>query len=198
MCETGGVKSGRTEGSEPIDPWTGDTPMKKTTHTTAQVIGHGDDEDGIIPFADECDAHQHQATPIGDDADRPCVSDRPDEGAQASPRAGSIVDRDLGLDEPGEPTGWVGPQHTRRYTCPCCGQGATRVVRVRVATQPSWVALCAVCAASMLVRYPGTIVGGMVRPTRRRRSKQNLNERNHAHGFRVGAGVHRRHYDRAG
>lgn len=78
----------------------------------------------------------------------------------------SVVDRDLGLD---------GVNQRRRggYACPCCGHGAKRVMRVRVVNDQRghsrWVALCAVCAATMLARMPGTIVGGVVHPTRRRR-----------------------------
>ncbi len=79
----------------------------------------------------------------------------------------SAVDRDLGLGR------FDRPRARGRYACPCCGEGAKRVMRVRVVSpqhgHSRWMALCAVCAASMLARVPGTIVGGLVRPTRRRR-----------------------------
>ena len=82
----------------------------------------------------------------------------------------SVVDRDLGLAEHQSQSN---QSKQGRYSCPCCQQGATRVMRVRIANhqigKPRWMAMCAVCAASMLARIPGTIVGGMVRPSRRRR-----------------------------
>ncbi len=117
----------------------------------------------LIPFADE------SWTGAEPDVQR----SRADLGASAREGFGevgrpmSVVDRDLGLES-------LSQQASRgRYACPCCGQGARRVMRVRVVSpqhgHSRWVALCAVCAASMLAKVPGTIVGGLVRPTRRRR-----------------------------
>ena len=57
---------------------------------------------------------------------------------------------------------------TRSAICPCCTRKMQRVMRVRVtnsdATESRWVALCAMCAASMLSTNPRTIVGGRIRP----------------------------------
>jgi putative CocE/NonD family hydrolase len=55
---------------------------------------------------------------------------------------------------------------------------------------PSLRAVCAVCAAMLLAKMPGTIVGGLVRPTRRR---QKSTAGQTAHGFRrLGQGGYRR------
>ncbi|MBL4697591.1 MAG: hypothetical protein JKX70_02035 [Phycisphaerales bacterium] len=101
----------------------------------------------------------------------------------------SVVDRDLGLAEHQSPSK---QSKQGRYSCPCCQQGATRVMRVRIAHhrigKPRWMAMCAVCAASMLARIPGTIVGGMVRPSRRRRpigtQAAGATRQESQHGFR--------------
>ena len=135
------------------------------------------DDSGIIPFADELPMIADQT--IDAQSDNTAV-DAQDLGETANDEFGdsqatrrSVVDADLGLDE------HDGTQSSKgKYACPCCGGGARRVVRVRVADEvdsaskakPRWVALCAVCAASMLAKVPGTIVGGSVRPSRRRRS----------------------------
>ncbi len=123
-------------------------------------------EPGIIPFADESGAGtspdvQRSPADLG-------ASAREEFGELSRPM--SVVDRDLGLES-------LSQQASRgRYACPCCGQGAKRVMRVRVVSpqhgHSRWVALCAVCAASMLAKVPGTIVGGMVRPSRRRRTNR--------------------------
>ena len=148
-------------------------------------------EDGIIPFADEVEKQQFAAQAQG--ADLPDQADelRNSLSESAAQEFGklqervSVVDRDLGLDQQ-EPK----QQARNRYACPCCGQGARRVVRVRVVHQQShhqhqakWVALCALCAASMLAKVPGTIVGGLVRPTRRKRVARTRTPRRVAHGF---------------
>lgn len=127
------------------------------------------DEIGIIPFADEVELVQERAqecagAQAGVHADDLGESAVDEFGTLEEPEAReSVVDRDLELN------GTNGQEKRARYSCPCCGEGARRVMRVRVVTQPRWVAVCAVCAASMLAQIPGTIVGGMVRPTRRRR-----------------------------
>ncbi len=117
----------------------------------------------IIPFADDA-AQSVEPAPQ-------CSGDELGESAREEfgevRKRVSAVDRDLGL-------GNTEQEPARgRYACPCCGEGARRVMRVRVVNpqhgHSRWVALCAVCAASMLSRIPGTIVGGLVRPTRRRR-----------------------------
>lgn len=126
-----------------------------TLNTTSDTL----DEPAIIPFADDLgEASQNDDAVSTDDLGELALEEFGD-----SLKSESIVDRDLGLGNEEQ-------QSTEgRYACPCCGDGATRVMRVRIISQPRWVALCAVCAASMLVRIPGTIVGGMVRPTRRKR-----------------------------
>lgn len=57
---------------------------------------------------------------------------------------------------------------TRSAICPCCSRKMQRVMRVRVtnsdATESKWIALCAMCAASMLSTNPRTVVGGRIRP----------------------------------
>lgn len=129
-----------------------------------------DDGSGIIPFADEVHGTGEAVEVSGDS-----VCDAHDLGESAIEEFGSsnetikrisTVDRDLGLN-PKERLSSKG-----RFECPCCGDGARRVMRVRVVSQPRWVAVCAVCAAAMLARVPGTIVGGMVRPSRRKRSTE--------------------------
>jgi len=159
--------------------------MKKTIQNAHEMNGQACFEQGIIPFADEANTHPAERTPGAVDAHD--LGETADDEFGAIERAASIVDRDLGLDELCAPMGVPQAGRSVRYACPCCGQGAIRVMRVRVASQPSWVALCAVCAASMLVRYPGTIVGGMVRPTRRRRTNRTRIERKYARGLRAGA-----------
>ena len=59
-----------------------------------------------------------------------------------------------------------------RYSCPCCGRGADRMMRVRLEHHPRWIALCAMCSASMIAKFPGTMVGGLIRPARRRRTRR--------------------------
>lgn len=120
------------------------------------------DEAGIIPFADEpCVVKQVERSGAMHES---AVEEF---GAVGVPNRQSAVDRDLGLG------GERSDACRGGYSCPCCNERASRVMRVRVADyqrgQAKWVAVCAVCAASMLARIPGTIVGGMVRPTRRRR-----------------------------
>ncbi len=124
-------------------------------------------EPEIIPFADEAD----QITLIEDEArvEAEAEEDSTDTQLPAEAQRLSVVDQDLGA-------GYATPRSSKgRYACPCCGQGASRVMRVRVNEyqqgQPRWVALCAVCAASMLAQVPGTVVGGMVRPSRRKAKK---------------------------
>ena len=53
--------------------------------------------------------------------------------------------------------------------CPCCKRAARRPIRVRAHERAGWSAVCAICAASLLSMHPGSVVGGFVRPTRRRR-----------------------------
>jgi len=120
-------------------------------------------EPEIIPFADEVD----QITLIEDETQ--AEEDFAETELSSEAQRLSVVDQDLGA-------GYATPRSSKgRYACPCCGQGATRVMRVRVNEyqqgQPRWVALCAVCAASMLAKVPGTVVGGMVRPSRRKARK---------------------------
>lgn len=127
---------------------------------------------GIIPFADE------PAGPAGETAAElplPLAErDRVDEAFGPVAERESVADRELGIDR----------QNCRRegkYACPCCGQGTSRVLRVRVAHRPGWSGVCAVCAATLLARVPGTLVGGRVRPSRRR---QRPVPGQAAHGFR--------------
>jgi hypothetical protein len=161
----------------------------ETVDTADAVAKEWGEEPSIIPFVDEPSVRGRAVEPqdLGESAD--------EEFGLAQTRT-SVVDRDLGL----ESVQRVSTAGHRRYACPCCGQGASRVMRVRVANaqqnQARWVALCALCAASMLVRIPGTIVGGMVRPTRRKPRNPVLPERRIAHGFRSGARSDR--YRRAG
>ena len=119
----------------------------------------------IIPFADES-GRSTEPERLADDLGDDLGESAREEFGDARKRV-SVVDQDLGLGNEDQ-RGARG-----RYACPCCGEGARRVMRVRVVNpqhgHSRWVALCAVCAASMLSRVPGTIVGGLVRPTRRRR-----------------------------
>ncbi len=134
---------------------------RKNTHSDAVKSA----EPEIIPFADEAD----QITLVDDEARAEAQEDCAQTELPAEAQRLSVVDQDLGA-------GYATPRSSKgRYACPCCGQGATRVMRVRVNEyqqgQPRWVALCAVCAASMLAKVPGTVVGGMVRPSRRKARK---------------------------
>lgn len=142
------------------------------THSTDTSTGTNDvslDDAGIIPFADEC------ASGVGvEEAPAQPERDSANDAFGPATKRASIADRELGLDR-------VGTQTTGKYACPCCGDGASRVMRVRIRQQPGWTAVCAVCAATLLARVPGTIVGGMVRPTRRRRKAMPGQV---AHGFR--------------
>lgn len=127
------------------------------------------DDTGIIPFADEVEVERPAVEAAADP--------EPDSVIDAFgdvPKRQSVADRELGIDR----FSW---RREGKYECPCCGNGTSRVMRVRVARQPGWSAVCAVCAATLLARLPGTIVGGMVRPTRRRRKAVSGVV---AHGFR--------------
>ncbi len=154
----------------------GDTMNTTCTHTdnpTASIEPL--DNQGIIPFADEC---TKQCTKSGQTASKPeAPAPQRDSAMEAfGPvrRRPSLVDRELGIDR-------LMTKRRGKYSCPCCGHATSRVMRVRVSTQPGWSAVCAVCAATLLAKIPGTIVGGMVRPTRRRRSRLPGQV---AHGFR--------------
>lgn len=127
------------------------------------------DATGIIPFADEWEETVDQTSRF----EQP-ERDSAVEAFGPLSRRDSIADRELGITQNQS-------QGQGRYACPCCGGGASRVMRVRIATQPGWSAVCAVCAANLLAKVPGTIVGGMVRPTRRRRKGVPGSV---AHGFR--------------
>ena len=130
------------------------------------------DSSGIIPFADEPINDGQAPADLGEDTlasgDR-CEIDildgLLDDTFDDAAARGSVVDRELGLDEQ------TVPAREGQYLCPCCGSGATRVVRVRIVNHAGWAAVCAVCAASLLEKLPGTIVGGMVKPSRKRRIK---------------------------
>lgn len=161
--------------------------MKQTcTHNTEDIhdtteavaVANPIDKTGIIPFADEPSAQA--ATPA------PAPVPPRDSAAEAfgdvAPRE-SLADRELGINR-------LSQRREGKYACPCCGHGTSRVMRVRVAHRPGWSAVCAVCAATLLARVPGTIVGGRVRPTRRR---QRPVPGQAAHGFRpVDQGGYRR------
>ena len=157
-------------------------------HTTnTDYIVDGIDEDGIIPFADDCEVTKALGEAVDTDD---IVSDTPRDSAidafgPIEPKRLSVADRELGIER-GK---W---ERRGKYTCPCCSHATSRVVRVRVASQPRWSAVCAVCAAALLSEIPGTIVGGMVRPTRRKRS---VKPGKIAHGFRRLASIG---YRRAG
>jgi|GEM_PF-2287747 len=160
-------------------------------------LGIAMSDDGIIPFADDVaierfkQIEQHDS----DDANTDALSESAVEEFGSVPQRVSVVDRDLGINQDsGSNEGSDSGSGTRanKYSCPCCGQGARRVMRVRVVhqSQPKWVAVCALCAASMLARIPGTIVGGLVRPSRKR-VRRTQTERKIAQGqmrgFRAGA-----------
>ena len=153
------------------------------THTElsdATASAESLDESGIIPFADECEPKPTKA-PQPEQPTRDSALDAFGE----LPKRESVADRELGIDR----FKW---RREGKYECPCCNHGTSRVMRVRVAQQPGWSGVCAVCAANLLAQVPGTIVGGMVRPTRRRRSRMPGQV---AHGFRRN---HQSGYRRAG
>ena len=144
------------------------------THSDTPDISSNDalDESGIIPFADECGSDSKNTSCTGG----PLPEPERDSAREAFGPVGervSVADRELGIER----DKW---ERRGKYSCPCCNHATSRVVRVRVANRPRWSAVCAVCAATLLARVPGTIVGGMVRPTRRRRSIPGQV----AHGFR--------------
>lgn len=118
------------------------------------------DDEGIIPFADEVEACSVRDELLEEGGDAPAQDSARGVFGEAGSRI-SHIDRELGLDTQHEPQGG--------YVCPCCSQNARRVVRVRIVNRSGWAAVCAVCAASMLERLPGTVVGGMVRPRRKRK-----------------------------
>ena len=128
------------------------------------------DDSGIIPFADEVQSKAAAVEAAPEAPERDSVT----EAFGEAPKRESVADRELGIER----FQW---RREGKYECPCCGQGTSRVMRVRVARQPGWSAVCAVCAAALLARLPGTIVGGAVRPTRRRRKGMPGQV---AHGFR--------------
>lgn len=144
------------------------------THTDTTEISTSDalDDSGIIPFADECvpaakkPEKKHELPRAERDSAR--------EAFGPVRRRVSVADRELGIER----DKW---ERRGKYSCPCCSHATSRVVRVRVANRPRWSAVCAVCAATLLAKVPGTIVGGMVRPTRRRRRSIPGQV---AHGFR--------------
>jgi hypothetical protein len=145
------------------------------TNTDAgDLIDSTPEDAGIIPFADECLPGSGAPIERDDDAMPKAEHDSAEEAFGAFARRESVVDRELGL-------GRQRSQRRGKYACPCCGEGASRVMRVRISQQPGWSAVCAVCAATLLAKVPGTIVGGMVRPTRRRRKGAPGSV---AHGFR--------------
>lgn len=127
------------------------------------------DDAGIIPFADEVQAPKPKRTK-GITAKR----DSALEAFGPVHKRVSVADRELGIER----NQW---ERRGKYSCPCCTQKTSRVMRVRVAHRPGWSAVCAVCAATLLAKVPGTIVGGMVRPSRRRRASTPGQV---AHGFR--------------
>lgn len=154
------------------------------THThdvaTGSALDDHADEAGIIPFADECPAPRANAVA----SPSPSACPAPPSGERVS-----IADRELGIER----NKW---QRRGRYSCPCCGHASSRVVRVLVPTHTRWSAVCAVCAAMLLAKMPGTIVGGMVRPTRRRRK---TNAGADPRGFRrMDQDRKQNHYRRAG
>lgn len=146
------------------------------THTDTQDIATGSalDDSGIIPFADEhAPAQPNNKTKSTPKAPTP-ERDSAREAFGSARQRISVADRELGIER-GK---W---ERRGKYACPCCGHGSSRVVRVRVPTHARWSAVCAVCAAMLLAKMPGTIVGGMVRPTRRRRK---VSSGQTPHGFR--------------
>jgi len=96
---------------------------------------------------------------------------KPEDRPRASPRTprGAL----LGADHPDalyRAAGSVAPgAGAMRFPCPSCRRGTERVIRVRPAPNSGWVGVCAICAASVLSTRPGSVVGGLVRPVRRRR-----------------------------
>ncbi len=132
------------------------------TRTDSTIVDETLADAGIIPFADDEASRREGAGP----STRPAQGPRPDRVADAlgeTIERISVVDRELGLEDLGVPA------REGRYECPCCGMAATRVVRVRIVHHAGWAAVCAVCAASLLEKLPGTIVGGAVKPSRKRR-----------------------------
>ncbi len=63
------------------------------------------------------------------------------------------------------------------FGCPCCGRSVGRVIRVRANPESHWMAVCAMCAASVLDRYPEALIGGVVRSGRRRRRRYREQQR---------------------
>lgn len=153
------------------------------TDTSTMTTGDALDDAGIIPFADECVPPSVKPKPASGRISAERDSAR--EAFGPVRRRPSMVDRELGIER-------NKLERRGQYACPCCKHRASRVVRVRVPTQSRWTAVCAVCAAMLLAKAPGTIVGGMVRPTRRRRRTAPGHV---AHGFRR---VDQNHYRRAG
>lgn len=150
------------------------TQIMNETYTGVYDEGtHDLDDSGIIPFADEVEVRHHREIPDED------LSESAAQEFGSSEQRMSVVDQALGLDVEESRMG----AHNK-YACPCCKRGATRVVRVRIKNQTGWVAVCAVCAASLLDKYPGTVVGGSVRPSRKRRSVKAPGAENEVHGFR--------------
>ena len=132
------------------------------------------EEPESIRLVEEMDEQEREdsARSLDETLDQSPTESTATDQAESTPMM-SVVDRDLGLAEHQYQSNHADQSKQGRYSCPCCQQGATRVMRVRIANhqigKPRWMAMCAVCAASMLARIPGTIVGGMVRPSRRRR-----------------------------
>ena len=138
------------------------------------------DDAGIIPFADEVAPAPVKAKKTK------TITARRDSALEAfGPvhKRVSVADRELGIER----NKW---ERRGKYSCPCCTQKTSRVMRVHVAHRPGWSAVCAVCAATLLAKVPGTIVGGMVRPSRRRKTRVAGQT---THGFRrVGQDGYRR------
>ncbi|MBO6738439.1 MAG: hypothetical protein JJ916_01140 [Phycisphaerales bacterium] len=144
------------------------------THSDTPDISSNDalDDSGIIPFADECGASE-KSSATGEEHPQPERDSAREAFGPVGERV-SVADRELGIER----DKW---ERRGKYSCPCCNHATSRVVRVRVANRPRWSAVCAVCAATLLAKVPGTIVGGMIRPTRRRRRSIPGQV---AHGFR--------------
>lgn len=53
--------------------------------------------------------------------------------------------------------------------CPSCGRLTRRLHRLKVRDGEPWVAACALCAAALLEREAGSLYGGTITTTRRRR-----------------------------
>ena len=142
------------------------------THTETEDIATGSalDDSGIIPFADEHAPTKMKNKPKASKPER----DSAREAFGPVRQRISVADRELGIER----NKW---ERRGKYSCPCCGHASSRVVRVRVPSHARWSAVCAVCAAMLLAKMPGTIVGGMVRPTRRRRKTSSGQA---PHGFR--------------